>query len=805
VSNHSPNGNRPADPVFAPSLGDLEDLDPPVREAYERLVTDILAYNPIEDVDTLERAFRYALEVHKDQKRESGEPYIMHPLEVADILASLEMDGSTIMAGLLHDTVEDGQEQYSEQALAKVRREFGTEVAGLVDGVTKLKNADFERRREEAIKAGDMVAAPPPPADSEPKPDEAAKTDLKRKGVTDEKRQAENLRKILLAVARDFRVMIIKLADRLHNMRTLSAKSPDKQKKIALETLQIYAPLAHRLGVGKIKWQLEDLCFKYLYPEQFAETAEKVSRTRRDREGEIQEVMALLKRRLAEEGIRAQIQGRPKHLFSIWAKMKKQELEFSQLFDLTAIRVIVETVPECYQALGIVHDLWIPIQGLFSDYIAKPKPNMYQSLHTKVLGPRGEPVEVQIRTFEMHRTADFGVAAHWQYKEGGKARDDFERKMSFMSRQLFDWDKDNQNEHEFLRNVVNDLFADQVFVFSPKGDVIDMPAGATVVDFAYRVHTQLGEHCVGGRVNGVIAPLSKPLNNGDIVEVIHRSNAQPSLDWLSFVKTSHAKAKIRQYFRRTHYAENVQKGRDAVEREAKRLAVDLRVAEATDLLDKVYKAMNYVSLDDLMAAIGNGQAAAQTVVNRLREAMPASADKIFVGRASEARLDITAGGVDEVLISRARCCSPLPGEDVVGYVTQGRGVALHVRACKNLASLTEKNPERVTEIAWRGGGGERFPVPIKIEAFDRVGLLQDISSIISANNTNIREATIKSRSNHRAILELLPEVESATQLSALMANVSRLADVLEVYRVTSAAEPAAPSAQLNISSLQLPA
>lgn len=752
-----------------------ENPDAHLQAGVTRLVNNILVYNPIQDVDAVVRAFVIASNAHAGQVRQSGDPYVVHPLEVAEILAELEMDAPTIIAGLLHDVVED-----TSVSLETIRREFDDEVAALVDGVTKLKLADFEQMQKEV---GETA-----------KTDADVKPDAKKRGPTDAQKQAENLRKILLAVARDFRVMIVKLADRLHNMRTLGVKSPEKQRKIALETLQIYAPLAHRLGVGKIKWQLEDLAFKVLYPDEFAEVAEKVARTRNEREGDIKEAITVLKQRLAEAGIRAQIQGRPKHLFSIWNKMRKQELDFSDIYDLTAIRVIVETVAECYQALGIVHDEWIPIQGLFSDYIAKPKPNMYQSLHTKVLGPRGEPLEVQIRTYEMHRTADFGVAAHWQYKEGGgSARDAFERKMSFMSRQLFDWDKDNESEFDLVRSVVSDLFTDQVFVFTPRGEVIDLPVGATIVDFAYRIHTEMGDQCVGGKINGKIAPLSTRLSNGDIVDVIRRAGTAPSLDWLSFVKTSHAKAKIRQHFRKAHYSEHVQKGRDALEREAQRLGVDLHADDTHELLEKTSKAMNYMAVDDLLAAIGNGQAVAQTVVNRLREAMPQPEDKILVSRGTAAHMDITAGGVDEVMISRAKCCSPLPGEDVVGYVTQGRGVALHSRTCRNLAALIEKSPERITEIAWRGGSGERFPVPIRIEAFDRVGLLQDISAIFSANNTNIRDASVKSRQNGRTMLELMPEVESARQLDVLMVNVRKLTDVFEIYRVTSAeSEVAAP-------------
>lgn len=759
------------------ALADIESdekVRPRLQDGITKLINAILAYNPIEDVDTVERAFVFACSAHAHQVRESGDPYILHPLEVATILADLELDSSTIIAGLLHDTVED-----TGVTLDDIKKNFGPEVAAMVDGVTKLKQADFDHLQRDAEGRDKEEEAEP----DEPRPE------LKKRGLTDAQKQAENLRKILLAVARDFRVMMIKLADRLHNMQTLGVKPPEKQRRIALETMQIYAPLAHRLGVGKIKWQLEDLSFKYLYPEQFAEVAEKVSLTRREREAEIAQVMDIIKSRLAEEGIRAQVQGRPKHLYSIYNKIKKQELDFSEIYDLTAVRVVVETVAECYQALGIVHDLWIPIQGLFSDYIAKPKPNMYQSLHTKVLGPRGEPLEVQIRTFEMHRTAEFGVAAHWQYKEGGgKPRDSFERKMAFMNRQLFDWHADNPTEFEYLRSVVSDLFEDQVFVFTPKGDVIDLPADSTPVDFAFRIHTRLGEHIVGAKINGRIAPLNTPLHNSDIVDVIQRANAQPSLDWLSFVKTSHARTKIRQFYRKAHYAQHVQKGREMLEREAQRLGVDAAMIKPEGL-EKVIRAMNYVTADDLYAAVGNGQTAAQTVVNRVRDILPASTDRIQVGQASEGRMDITAGGVDEVLISRARCCSPLPGEDVVGYVTQGRGVALHTRMCKNLASLCEKSPERVIEISWRTGLGEKYPVPVKIEAFNRVGLLQDISSIFSASNVNIREAKVKQRANHGAVLELTPEVSSAEVLTTLMANVRKLQDVLEVYRVTSAGAP----------------
>ncbi|HEY3299104.1 MAG TPA: bifunctional (p)ppGpp synthetase/guanosine-3',5'-bis(diphosphate) 3'-pyrophosphohydrolase, partial [Armatimonadota bacterium] len=507
----------------------------------DSIVQKVEKYNPGADIGLIRRAYEFALQAHEGQKRLSGEPYINHPLAAAAILTELEMDAKSIAAALMHDVIEDAHVEVDQ--LAKL---FGKEVASLVDGVTKLKLADFEPR--------------------------AAETDVegRKKKHSETNRSAENLRKIFLAMARDFRVMVIKLADRLHNMRTLSALPPERQVRVATETLQIFAPLAHRLGIWQIKWQLEDLAFKHLHPREYEDIAERVSRTRRDRESQLKEAISIIRSRLEADGIKAEIQGRPKHLYSIYQKMLKQEVDFNEIYDLIALRIITDTVADCYHALGVVHDQWMPIRKRFDDYIAKPKSNMYQSLHTKVIGPSGEPMEIQIRTWEMHRTSEFGIAAHWQYKEGGNTDDRFEGKLSFLRQQLFDWQADAKDDNEFLRSVTNDLFADQVFVFTPKGDVIDFPAGSTPIDFAYRIHSDIGNRIVGAKVNGRIVPLSYKFKNGDIAEVITRTSASPSMDWLGFVKTSTARSRIKAHFRKLHYADSVVKGRDLLEKEAER-------------------------------------------------------------------------------------------------------------------------------------------------------------------------------------------------------------------------------------------
>lgn len=723
----------------------------------ENVIQKVKKYNPKADVDLIRRAYEFAARVHEDQKRLSGEPYINHPLAAAGILTDLEMDSKSIAAALLHDVVED-----TSVKLETLSKEFGREIAQLVDGVTKLKLADFEPRA--------------------PEPDQEGR----KKRHAEYSRSAENLRKILLAMARDFRVMVIKLADRLHNMRTLSALPPERRIKVATETLQIYAPLAHRLGIWQIKWQLEDLAFKYLYPAEYDDMVARVSKTRRERESELNHVTHIIKGRFEKEGIKAEIQGRPKHLYSIYQKMQNQEVDFDEIYDLIAIRIIVDTVADCYHALGVVHDQWMPLTERFYDYIAKPKSNMYQSLHTKVIGPNGQPLEVQIRTLEMHRTSEFGIAAHWQYKEGGAMDQQFEGKLAWLRQQLFDWQADSKNDIEFLRSVSDDLFSDQVFVFTPKGDVIDLPAGSTPVDFAYRIHSDLGNRCVGAKVNGRIVPLIYKFSNGDIVEVVTRSNVTPSLDWLNFVKTSTARSRIKAYFRRLRYAESVQKGREILEKEVERQGLDRKELLKPENLQKVLDPMNVQSEDDLLAAIGYGHIPALGVVHKLSAIHPPPEGLTVTGKKTkvDAQLGISAGGVDDVAIRRSRCCTPIPGEEVIGYVTRGRGLALHRKGCPNVMVYCEKEPDRIVEVEWRDSEGERFQTGIRIEALDRVGLLNDISAVFSEMKTNIVSAKIKSLPNKTASFDLNVEVSDVTHLNALMKRMAGLSDIMEVRRTT---------------------
>ncbi|MCL6629548.1 MAG: bifunctional (p)ppGpp synthetase/guanosine-3',5'-bis(diphosphate) 3'-pyrophosphohydrolase [Armatimonadetes bacterium] len=721
------------------------------------IVERVKTYNPNADVELIRRAYSFAAEVHEGQLRLSGEPYINHPLETSNILTTLEMDVKSICASLLHDVLEDSC--LTREQLAK---SFDEEIASLVDGVTKLKLADFESRSGDATQEG------------------------RKKRHSERSRSAENLRKILLAMARDFRVMVIKLADRLHNMRTLSALPPERQIRVATETLQIFAPLAHRLGIWQVKWQLEDLAFKHLYPLEYNEIVDRVSKTRRVRESELNNVIEIIRARMNQEGIQAEIQGRPKHLWSIYQKMLKQELDFEEIYDLTAIRIIVNTVADCYHALMVVHDQFIPIRERFDDYISKPKPNMYQSLHTKVIGPSGEPMEIQIRTWDMHRTAEYGVAAHWQYKEGSTADQQFERKLGWLRQQLFDWQADSKNDIEFLRSVTEDLFSDQVFVFTPKGDVIDLPAGSTPIDFAYRIHSELGNRCVGAKVNGKIVPLTYTFKNGDIVEVLTRANATPSRDWLNYVKTSHARSKIKSYFRKLRYAESIAKGREMLEKEAERQGLNPDELLRPENLHKVLDSFNVQSEDDLLASIGYGHTPALSVLHRLASAQPPADGLAISGKhpVRETQIGIIVGGVGGMAINRSKCCTPIPGDEVVGYVTRGRGLTLHRKGCPNLAMYSRKEPDRLVEVEWRQSNGEKFQTGLRIESLDRVGLLNDISAVFSETKTNIYAAKIKSHPNKTASFDLTIEVESLDHLNHLITRIGGLSDILEVRRAS---------------------
>ncbi len=725
----------------------------------DEIIERVKEYNPAADFDLIERAYHFAVRVHKEQKRLSGEPYLVHLVETARVLADLEMDSASIAAGLLHDAAEDQNVKIED-----IEREFSSEIARLVDGVTKLKAVDFDFPQEPA-----------------------EKTDAGKKKHTESRRSAENLRKILMAMAKDLRVMVIKLADRLHNMKTLCYLSPGRQQRVALETLQIYAPLAHRLGIWKIKWELEDLAFKYTQPEEYDLMTEKVARTREEREADLNEAVEVLKQRLELEGVEAKITARPKHLYSIYNKMLREGVDFSEIYDLSALRVIVNTVADCYHALGVVHDQWMPIPDKFGDYIALSKSNMYQSLHTKVIGPRGEPVEIQIRTWEMHRTAEFGIAAHWRYKEQKETADEFERKMTWLRQQLFDWQADVKDSNEFMRSVIEDLFTDQVFVFTPRGDVIDMPAGATPVDFAYRIHSDVGNRCVGAKVNGKIVQLTHKLNNGDIVEIITRSNSQPSLDWLSFVKTSNARNRIKRYFREIHLADSITRGKESLEREVERLGQDHQKLLQTDGLMKVAKSLNLVSVDDLYAAVGLGHVASGVVINRLRtDEQPQEGLVITPKTQVEGRPAVVLdGGIDQVAITRAKCCAPVPGDAVIGYVSRGKGMIIHRADCPNAIAYQQQEPDRVVQVQWGEGDGNRYQADLRIEALDRVGLLNDVSAIFSATNTNIASAKFKLRSGKKAVIEVSIDVRDVANLNQLINALGRLSDILRIERVAA--------------------
>jgi GTP pyrophosphokinase len=773
----------------------------------ESILQKVRRYNPDADAALLRRAHDYATRKHEGQFRKTGEPYITHPIEVVDILAGLEMDTPSLAAGFLHDVIEDCGVSREELA-----GEFGEEIAALVDGVTKLKLADFERRDPTLA-----AAAASSSADDAPDP--------RRKKRLETRSSAENLRKILLAMAKDFRVMVIKLGDRLHNMRTLQGLSEERRQKVAEETMQIFAPLAHRLGIWQIKWQLEDLAFKHLYPKEYQEVTEAVARTRREREKDIKDAIFRLREAFEDAGMDAEIQGRPKHLWSIYNKMRKQEIDFADIYDLIALRVIVgergeedegqadaatrerKAMAECYAALGIIHTVYMPIPGKFDDYIAKKKANLYQSLHTKVYGPREQRLEVQIRTWEMHRTAEFGVAAHWAYKEKGEGAragsDELDRKMAFLRQQLFDWQQDTKDSSAFLRSVTSDLFTDQVFVFTPKGDVIDLPAGATPVDFAFRIHSSVGEHMAAAKVNGKIVPLTYRFQNGDIASVVTRPQANPSLDWLNLAKTSHARAKIKHYFRRQRYGENVIKGRDMLQAELDRLNVPHEVLRDSKRMLPLAQALNKESVDDLFAAVGFGDTPLGVVANRLRQehenAQHVQRDEgeIKIGRkpSGQGKLSIAPGGVDGVAISRAKCCLPLPGDDVIGYVSRGKGMVLHREGCPNVASWRSREPERLIEIDWQAADGSRFETGIVIETLDRVGLLRDVTEIFSENRTFILGIHTRSDKNRGiAILRIDFESSCTDHVALLIRKLHSLEDLLAIHRLgVGAEEPTSPS------------
>jgi guanosine-3',5'-bis(diphosphate) 3'-pyrophosphohydrolase len=708
-----------------------------MQRTLQQLEDELHGRYPQADLSPVSAAFAFASEAHEGQTRASGEPYVSHPLAVARILAELGLDPVAVTAALLHDIPED-----TEYSLVAIEERFGPDVARLVNGVTKLSQFST---------------------------------------LSHEQRQAESIRKMFLAMAEDIRVVLIKLADRLHNMRTLGALPHAKQVRIARQTAEIYAPLAERLGIWQMKWELEDLAFKVLEPEAYRELAGQLESHRKAREAYVQRAMEELGHALAEAGIEAELSGRPKHLYSIHRKMQRKRAEFGEIYDVHALRVLVADVRDCYAALGVVHSLWRPIPGQFDDYIAMPKNNMYQSLHTAVVALDGKPLEVQIRSQEMHRVSEIGIAAHWRYKEGSRTDRAYDAKLAWV-RQLMEWQLDVSDATEFLEGVKLDIFQDQVFVFTPKGDVKDMPAGATPLDFAYRIHTEIGHACIGAKVNNRLVPLDYRLKNGDIVEIVTTRSAHgPSRDWLNIVTTSHAREKIRQWFKRQQRDENIAHGRQVLERELRRLA--RTSLEKTDhrAMEVIIEQYGMRSLDDFLAAIGYGQISAQQVVSRLGVAD--DADEVQLPQMAPpppAPGGVRVRGVGDLLVRFSKCCHPIPGDPIVGFITRGRGVTVHLATCP--AVINERAVERLIEVEWEKAPQQTYPIAILIEAYDRTGLLSDISNVVADDKINIVAASVAVHKDHRATVQATLEVSSVAQLSRVMAHLEQLKDVYSVER-----------------------
>ena len=705
----------------------------------DTVAAEVLKHYPDGDAELIRRAYGYALEAHEGQRRVSGGPYIEHPAAVALLLAQLGLDPAAIAAAFLHDVPED-----TARTNEDIRREFGEEIARLVEGVTKLSQFS---------------------------------------GKSSDERQAENIRKMFLAMADDLRVVVIKLADRLHNMRTLGALPPDKQHRISKQTLEIYAPLAHRLGIWQIKWELEDLAFKYLEPEQYRDLAEMLASRRQVRERFIDSTMKVLGAELERAGIKAELSGRAKHIWSIAQKMRRKKVQFSEVYDLLAIRVIVDDVPSCYAALGVVHTLWPPIPNQFDDYIAVPKNNMYQSLHTAVMGPDGQPLEIQVRTQQMHALSEYGIAAHWRYKEGGKGDPGYESKLAWV-RQLMEWQHDVVDATEFVESLKVDVFQDQVFVFTPKGEVKDLPTGATPIDFAYRIHTDIGHRTIGAKVNGRIVPLDHKLHSGDIVEIVTSKAARgPSRDWIPMVRTPGAREKIRQWFKRQQREENIVHGRELLDKETRRIAQrPLSDIDEADL-QRVTEKLNLHDVDTLFASLGYGAITAAQVVTRLgivddeELAIPEIAPP---APPSTARGGVRVKGVDDLLVRIAVCCNPVPGDQILGYITRGRGVTVHRVDCANVRGSTEK--ERHVEVEWEQRTARTYPVAIRVQGWDRDGFLRDIAAVISENQVQLVSLAANVNPDRTATVNATLQVTSVEQLSRVLAKLEGIRDVSTVSR-----------------------
>jgi len=712
-------------------------------------LTTLTGNNGDEDTDLIRRAFETAREAHAEQRRASGEPYIQHSLAVADILVSLKLDPETVAAAILHDVVED-----TEITLETIEKEFGAGVARLVDGVTKMQLIDFQSGREKGKQ---------------------------------EHAHAESLRKLLLAMAEDVRVVLIKLADRLHNMRTLSHLPEAKQRRIARETLDIYAPLANRLGIWQIKWELEDLAFRYLEPATYKDVARFLDERRVDRERYIEKAVGVIRAELDRAGIKAEISGRPKHLYSIWKKMRRKGLSFNELYDVRAVRIIVEKLADCYAALGVVHTLWRHIPREFDDYIATPKANNYQSIHTAVIGPEGKTLEVQIRTREMHEHSELGVASHWRYKEGARGDALYDQKIAWL-RQLLEWKDESTDAGDFIDRFKSEVFQERVYVLTPQGDVMDLPQGATPLDFAYHIHTEIGNRCRGAKVDGRIVPLTYELKSGEQVEILTTARGAPSRDWLNpqlgFLRTSRARAKARQWFKQQNVEESIAAGRTALDRELHRLGV-------TSLShDKLANAMRFEQVNDLLAAIGRGDVTPGQLAHRISEvAVPESPPtEIAVAAPRRRRVgapsdDVHIHGVGNLLTHMARCCRPAPGDAIIGFITRGKGVTIHRRDCTNILKLPAEKRARLIEVEWSSANDGTYPVEIEVEAIDRSGLLRDITSILANEKISVDAVnTLSNKRDNTARMSLTLEIADVDQLSRILNRISQLPNVLEAHR-----------------------
>jgi GTP pyrophosphokinase len=726
-------------------------LDPPqVDELYRSLEDKVRTLRPRDDLSALDRAYRYAAEHHKTQKRKSGEPYITHPLAVAHILADMQMDLVCVETGLLHDVLEDTTAKPEE-----IKEHFGDDVARCVDGVTKLSKISFANRED---------------------------------------RQAESLRKMLLAMTGDIRVIIVKLADRLHNMRTISSLAREKQEAIAQETLDIYAPIAHRLGMGKVRGELEDLSFATLQPEASAELMREIESKRQEHEQWLRQVQAHIEQKLTREDIPARVDGRVKRAYSVYQKLKRQRITLDQVYDIMAVRIITDSVKNCYAALGVIHNEWHPVPGRIKDFIAMPRPNLYQSLHTSVIGPGGMAFEVQIRTEEMHKLAEEGIAAHWKYKEGSKGPGADDQRIAWL-RQLVEWQREMSDSGDFLSTLKVDLYSEEVYTFTPRGRVIVLPRDATPIDFAYAIHSDIGQTCVGARVNGVMKPLKVTLRNGDVVEILTQPGHQPSRDWLSVVKTSRARNKIKHVINAAERTKAVEIGQKSLEKEARRLGVSLgRISQAD--LQSVASEYGVSKTEDLYAALGFGKFSARQVLQKMApedvEAAPVPAGPLpgapHIQPGSplgDGDLTLRVKGADDVLVYRAKCCNPIRGEQIVGYITRGKGVAVHSSQCSNVQNLMYE-PERKIDVEWARSESEPLPVKVVIYTDDRPGILHQLTSILSAESSNIRTLEARgdhTRSDESAIIDIMMEVRDKKQLERVISAFRRIPGVRDIERV----------------------